>query len=193
MKQSAKRRTRPRPRSTCPSSSAPAFEVMFPPSKPATTERRSTASNSNSFGVQSVCIGAHLGSWRNRCDTTILSESDSNRLCNGRGLILLGKFRSHRSCGSQTTRHQLDAGNIEPSHGALDRCFDILGQASVAVQPGKGSFHHPTPGQQDKALCSVRPLDDLHRPVAEAFQCRRKLVARIATVSKDVAQPGEPV
>src|SRR6478735_8182707 len=75
MKQSAKRRTSPTPRSTCPSSSAPAFEVMFPPSKPATTERRSTASNSNSFGVHSVCIGAHLGSWRNRCCTTILSDS----------------------------------------------------------------------------------------------------------------------
>ena len=30
--------------------SAPAFEVMFPPSKPATTERRSIASNSNNFG-----------------------------------------------------------------------------------------------------------------------------------------------
>jgi len=56
-------------------SSAPAFEVMFPPSKPATTDRRSTASNSNSFGVHSVCIGAHLGSWSNRCDTTILSDS----------------------------------------------------------------------------------------------------------------------
>src|SRR6187551_1521300 len=49
MKQLAKRRTSPRPRSTCPSSN--------PPAKPATTERRSTASNSNNFGVHSVCIG----------------------------------------------------------------------------------------------------------------------------------------
>src|SRR5208283_545441 len=98
--------------------------------------------------------------------------------------------RPYRSCGSQTTRHQLDAGNVEPSHCALYGCFDILGQASVAVQPGKGAFHHPTPGQQHKALGSVRPLDDLHRPVAEAFQCRRKLVACMSTVSKDLAQPG---
>ena len=36
---------------------------------------RSTASNSNSVGVHSVCIGAHLGSWRNSCCTTILSDS----------------------------------------------------------------------------------------------------------------------
>jgi hypothetical protein len=43
---------------TCPSSSAPAFEVMFPPSKPATTERRSAASNSNSFGVLCLHRGA---------------------------------------------------------------------------------------------------------------------------------------
>src|ERR1700694_742679 len=83
MKQSAKRRTSPRPRSTCPSSSAPAFEVMFPPSKPATTDRRSTASNSSSFGVHSVCIGAHLGSWRNRCRNTILADSQPR--CTSRG------------------------------------------------------------------------------------------------------------
>jgi hypothetical protein len=33
---------------------------MSPPSKPATTARRSTASNSNSVGVHSVGIGAFL-------------------------------------------------------------------------------------------------------------------------------------
>ena len=37
VKQPANRRTNPRPRSTCLNSSAPAFEVMSPPSKPATT------------------------------------------------------------------------------------------------------------------------------------------------------------
>jgi hypothetical protein len=41
-------------------------EVMSPPSKPATTARRSTASNSNSVALHSVRIGAHLGSWRKR-------------------------------------------------------------------------------------------------------------------------------
>src|SRR6202034_1413819 len=56
----ANRRVRTRPRSTCPNSSAPAFEVMSPPSKQATTARRATASNSNRFGVHSVRIAAFL-------------------------------------------------------------------------------------------------------------------------------------
>jgi hypothetical protein len=43
-----------------PRGSAPPFDVMSPPSKPATTARRSTASNSNSLVLHSVCIGAYL-------------------------------------------------------------------------------------------------------------------------------------
>jgi hypothetical protein len=49
-----------RPRSTCPNSNTLAFEVIAPPSNPAITERPSTASNENSFGVHSACIGVHL-------------------------------------------------------------------------------------------------------------------------------------
>ena len=41
----------------CPNSRAPAFDVMVSPSNCATMARRSTASNSNSFGVHSVGIG----------------------------------------------------------------------------------------------------------------------------------------
>jgi len=40
-----------------PSSSAPAFEVIAPPSKDATTRRPSTGAKSNSAGLHSVCIG----------------------------------------------------------------------------------------------------------------------------------------
>jgi hypothetical protein len=57
VKQRADRRISPRPRSNCPSSSVPAFDVIVLPSNSATTARPSTASNSNSFGVHSVCIG----------------------------------------------------------------------------------------------------------------------------------------
>jgi carboxylesterase type B len=43
-----------------PPRSAPPFDVMSPPSKEATTARRATASNANSFGVHSVGIGGLL-------------------------------------------------------------------------------------------------------------------------------------
>ena len=75
MKHATNRRTNPRPPSTWPRSSPPAFEVMSPPSKPATTARRSTASNSNRVGAHSVGIGALPGAERNRCCTTLFSDS----------------------------------------------------------------------------------------------------------------------
>src|SRR2546425_8909229 len=48
---------------------------MSPPSKPATTARRSTASNSNSVGVHSVGIGALRETERYCCCTTLFSDS----------------------------------------------------------------------------------------------------------------------
>jgi hypothetical protein len=44
-------------RCVAPSSSAPAFEVIAPPSKEATTRRPSTGAKSNSAGLHSVGIG----------------------------------------------------------------------------------------------------------------------------------------
>jgi hypothetical protein len=44
------------------------------------------------------------------------------------------RSRTHRSCGCETARHQIDAGNIEPSHGAPYRRTDILGESPGAVQ-----------------------------------------------------------
>src|SRR5256885_15252788 len=48
---------------------------MSPPSKPATTARPSTASNSNSVGVHSVGIGALRETERYCCCTTLFSDS----------------------------------------------------------------------------------------------------------------------
>ena len=67
-------------------------------------------------------------------------------------------------------RHQLDAGDVEPSHRALDGCFNILSQAAIAVEPGNGALHHPTARQENEALGRVGALDDLDGPVAEAFE-----------------------
>jgi hypothetical protein len=44
-------------RSVAPSSSAPAFEVIAPPSKAATKRQPSTGAKSNSVGLHSVGIG----------------------------------------------------------------------------------------------------------------------------------------
>src|SRR5215216_2838318 len=47
-----------------PNSSAPASDVIAPPSNPATTARRSTGANSNSSALHSVGIGVPLESWK---------------------------------------------------------------------------------------------------------------------------------
>jgi hypothetical protein len=98
---------------------------------------------------------------------------------------------SWRSGGGQTAGHQLDAGNIEPGDCPLDGCFHVLGQASVAVQPGEGALDHPTTGQQDKTLGNVRPFDDLDRSITEIFEGIRKLFTGVTSVAEHVAQPGK--
>src|SRR6516164_7882224 len=62
MKHSANREISPIARSVTPNSSAPASDVIAPPSNPATTVRRPTGANSNSSGLHSVGIGALLES-----------------------------------------------------------------------------------------------------------------------------------
>ena len=59
------------------------------------------------------------------------SESDSNRLCNARALILLRKALARIDHAAARRRDQLDVGNVEPSHSALYCRFDLLGQAPV--------------------------------------------------------------
>src|ERR1700674_1414867 len=76
-----------------------------------------------------------------------------------------------------------DAGDVEPSHRALDGCFNILSQAAIAVEPSNGALHHPTARQENEALGCVGALDDLDGPVAEALRappsaCRRHSLHR---------------
>src|SRR5262249_18203073 len=62
MKHSANREISPITRSVAPNSSAPASDVIAPPSNPATMARRPIGANSNSSGLHSVGIGALLES-----------------------------------------------------------------------------------------------------------------------------------
>ena len=67
IKQSAKRSTNPIARSVAPRSSAPASDVIAPPSNPATTLRPSTGANSKNSGLHSVGIGARRESAVSLC------------------------------------------------------------------------------------------------------------------------------
>src|ERR1700758_3013860 len=89
-----------------------------------------------------------------------------------------------------TARHELDAGDIEPGHRALDCPLDIFGEPAVAVQPRKGALHDPAARQQHKALGQVRPPDDLDRPIAMTVERVLQLVPGVAAIGEHVAQPG---
>src|SRR5271165_6134374 len=102
----------------------------------------------------------HLG--RSRAGLGL--ESVSNRHRNTMALESMEIAISSALYGCQTPRHQLDAGDVEPSHRALDGGFNILCQAAIAVEPGNGALHHPTPRQENEALGRVGALDDLDGP-----------------------------
>jgi hypothetical protein len=67
--------------------------------------------------------------------------------------------------------------------------FEVLAEAAVTAEPCQCSFHDPAAGQDLEALCGIGPLDDLDAPSADAAQGLAQLVAGIAAIGEQVAQP----
>jgi catechol 2,3-dioxygenase-like lactoylglutathione lyase family enzyme len=76
VKQPANRSVSRIARSVSPSSSAPASEVIAPPSKAATTWRPSTGANSNSVGLHSVGTGEFLRFAKRLCCRRTFADSE---------------------------------------------------------------------------------------------------------------------
>jgi hypothetical protein len=55
---------------------------------------------------------------------------------------------------------QLDGSEGDESDEGFGEVLEILGEAPVAHEPGKGALDHPTTRQHDEALYVVVPLDD---------------------------------
>ena len=107
---------------------------------------------------------------------------------NGKDCAFL--FRALLVCGSsQPVREQLHRSEIEPDLTAGDGGLKVFGEAAVAVEPSEGSFDHPA-ARQDTRARKIGPFDDLDSPPAVSGQCRGQLIADIAAIGKDMAQPG---
>ena len=52
-----------------------------------------------------------------------------------------------------------------------------------------GAFDNPAAWEDDKALCDIGTLDDFNGPLADFPQSIARLVARLAAVNKNIAQP----
>ena len=81
-------------------------------------------------------------------------------------------------------------GNERPSNGAGDCRFEILCQSATATEPCESTFDDPSAGQNFEALRRVGTFDDLYRPFADALQSLAQFISGIATIGKDMAQPG---
>src|SRR5215471_14878069 len=95
-------------------------------------------------------------------------------------------------CGSsKPAREQLHRSEIEPDLTAGDGGLKVFGEAAVAVEPSEGSFDHPV-ARQDTRAGTIGPFDDLDSP-AVSGQCRGQLIAGIAAIGKDMAQPRKQI
>lgn len=86
-----------------------------------------------------------------------------------------------------------DMGYGGPRGGTLDGSFPVLCEAPASSEPSEGALDHPAAGEQNEALGGVAAADNLKRPLPVPLQRADELVARIAPVGEQVAQPWEAV
>src|SRR5262245_1755888 len=87
-------------------------------------------------------------------------------------LVICLPFRAFRICGlsaglrtaaiaSEAAGHAGDHGPVDGGFVASGEAFVVAGAATVAGDPGQGSFHHPPAGQDFEGVQAVGALDDL--------------------------------
>lgn len=82
-----------------------------------------------------------------------------------------------------------DVCDVDPGLCGFDGALEVLGQPSAPAEPCKGSLDDPSTRQDLEAFGAVRPLDDLHRELADLLQGAPQFRAGIASISEDMAQP----
>ena len=77
-----------------------------------------------------------------------------------------------------------------PGNGAGDCGFEILCQPATATEPSESTFHDPSARQNFEAVRRVGAFDDFYRPHTYTLQSLSQFISGIATIGKDMAQPG---
>ena len=81
-------------------------------------------------------------------------------------------------------------GDKNPCDGAGNCRFEVLGEPAASAEPGKGSFDHPSARENFESPGGIGPLDDLDGPISKCSHRAAQLLAGIASVGKNMAQPG---
>ena len=89
----------------------------------------------------------------------------------------------------QPSGEEADVGDDDPRLGAGEGCFEVFGEAPATAEPCEGSLDDPATGQQHEAFGFVGPFDDLNGPRAHRAEPAFQLLASVAAIGEDVAQP----
>src|SRR6267154_4185148 len=91
----------------------------------------------------------------------------------------------------ETAGKQPNAGDQEPCFGAGNAGLEVLGEATIASEPGEGAFDDPAFGLGFEGSDLLGASDDLDRPPAELGDRAAKLVATVDAVGEDMLQLGK--
>ena len=93
----------------------------------------------------------------------------------------------------EASEQDADAANREPRFSAGDGRLEVFCEATVAAEPRKGTFDHPTFRLGLEGSHTLRPGDDLDGPLAEIGDGIEQLVTAVDAIGKDVPQLGKRV
>lgn len=92
-------------------------------------------------------------------------------------------------CG-EPSEHDADHGQADEGRYGRGVAFEIACQASVAADPGEGSFHDPAFWQHLEAF-RIGSFDDLQLPSARAPDNHGHLYSGVSAISKDALDEWE--
>jgi hypothetical protein len=90
----------------------------------------------------------------------------------------------------QASEHDADHGEADEGGDGAGIALEVARQATIAADPGEGSFDDPASGEDDK-LVSVGALDDLDHPSTGAGDRLRGLRSLIASIGENALDEGE--
>src|SRR5580698_2644701 len=91
----------------------------------------------------------------------------------------------------ETAAEEGDACDHDPDLGAGDAALEVLGEASVASEPGEGALDDPAFRFRLESAELLGMPDDFDCPAAELGDRIGELTTAIDAISKDVRQRGE--
>ena len=81
----------------------------------------------------------------------------------------------------------MNAGEVEPGFRACEGCLEVLGQASVAVEPSQRALDDRSARQDFEAFCGLGSLDDFKGLLTQPLERIFEFLAGVGAVREEVA------